>query len=158
MIAEISAVIGTLNAVNSAVSTLKQSGSNAQSLGQALNRLATASKNIDQVKRQRKAGKVLTLQEATQLALAEKQIKDYERDLKDLCLVSGNAELYNRMKHLQAESKRALEEQERAERKKRVQRAQTMEDITVGVAIAAMLVALLGLFGYIYLTATGRIN
>ena len=158
MIAEISAVIGTLNAVNSAVSTLKQSGSNAQSLGQALTRLGTASKNIEKVKQQRKAGKVLTIQEATQLALAEKQVRDYERQLKDLCYLSGNADLYNRMKQLQAESKRALEEQERAERKKRVQRAQTMEDITVGVAIAAMLVALLGLFGYIYLTATGRIN
>lgn len=158
MIAEISAVIGTLNAVNSAVSTLKQSGSNAQSLGQALNRLATASKNIDQIKRQRKAGKVLTLQEATQLALAEKQIKDYERDLKDLCLVSGNAELYNRMKQLQAESKRVLEEQELAARRKRVQKAQMMEDVTIAVSIGVMIVLLLGLFSYIYLSATGRIN
>ena len=158
MIAEISAVIGTLNAVNSAVSTLKQSGSNAQSLGQALTRLGTASKNIEKVKQQRKAGKVLTIQEATQLALAEKQVRDYERQLKDLCYLSGNADLFNRMKQLQAESKRALEEQELAARRKRVQKAQMMEDVTIAVSIGVMLVLLLGLFGYIYLSATGRIN
>jgi predicted RNA-binding protein with EMAP domain len=147
-----------LNAVNSAVSTLKQSGSNAQSLGQALNRLAAASKNIDQVKRQRKAGKVLTLQEATQLALAEKQIKDYERELKDICYISGNADLFNRMKQLQAESKQAIEKQEKAIKRKKIQRAQTLEDVGLALAIGVLLLFVMGIFGFIYLAHTGRLN
>jgi|TARA_A100001011_G_C13979739_1_gene702781 methylphosphotriester-DNA--protein-cysteine methyltransferase len=158
LIAEISAILGTLNAVNSAVSTIKQTGDNASQLGQALNRLGVASRAIDKVKQQKQNGAILTLQEATQLALAEKQLKDYERDLKDLCYISGNADLYNRMKQLQADSKKAQEDKKIAERKRRVKRAQTFEEITLAVSIVFLIVVLTGIFGFIYLSLTGRIS
>lgn len=158
MIAEISAILGTLNAVNSAVSTLKQTSANANSLGRALTRLGTASKAIETVKAQRKAGKILSLQEATQLALAEKQLADYERELKDICFISGNAPLYNRMKQLQAESRQAVEKEQKAIKRKKLQRAQTLEDVGLALAIGVLVLLVMGIFGFIYLAHTGRLN
>ena len=158
MIAEISAILGTLNAVNSAVSTIKQTSSNAQSLGSALGRLGVASKEIDKVKARRKAGHVLSIQEATQLALAEKQLADYERQLKDICYISGNADLFNRMKQLQAESRRALEDQQKAELRRKARRDQTIEDVGLAVSVVVLLLVLLGIFGFIYLAHTGKIS
>ncbi len=158
MIAEISAILGTLNAVNSAVGTLKQTSANANSLGRALTRLGSASKAIEKVKAQRKAGKILSIQEATQLALAEKQLADYERELKDICYISGNAPLYNRMKQLQAESRQAVEKEQKAIKRKKLQRAQTLEDVGLAVAIGVLVLLVIGIFGFIYLAHTGRLN
>lgn len=158
MIAEISAILGTLNAVNSAVNTVKQTSSNAHSLGTALTRLGVASKAIDRVKAQKKAGKPLSIQDATKLALAEKQLADYERELKDICYISGNADLFNRMKQLQAESKQAIEKQEKAIKRKKIQRAQTLEDVGLALAIGVLLLFVMGIFGFIYLAHTGRLN
>ena len=158
MIAEISAILGTLNAVNSAVSTLKQTSTNANSLGKALTRLGSGSKAIENVKAERKAGKILSIQEATQLALAEKQLADYERELKDICYISGNAPLYNRMKQLQAESRHAVEKEQKALRRKQLQRAQTMEDVGIALAIGALLLVIIGIFGFIYMAHTGRLG
>jgi len=156
LIAEISAILGTLNAVNSAVSTIKQTSSNAQSLGSALGRLGVASKEIDKVKAWRKAGHILSIQEATQLALAEKQLADYERQLKDICYISGNADLFNRMKQLQAESRRALEDKQKAELRRKAKRDQTIEEIGIALSIGVLILIVIGIFGFIYLTHTGR--
>lgn len=158
MIAEISAILGTLNAVNSAVSTIRTTSSNANSLGTALTRLGVASKAIDRVKLEKKAGKILSLNEATQLALAEKKLADYERELKDLCLISGNAPLYNRMKELQADSKKALELQQNSERRKKIQRDKVLEDVGIAVAIGVLILLLLGMFTFIYLGYTGKLK
>lgn len=158
MIAEISAILGTLNAVNSAVSTIRTTSSNANSLGTALTRLGVASKAIDRVKLEKKAGKILSLNEATQLALAEKKLADYERELKDLCLISGNAPLYNRMKELQADSKKALELQQNSERRKKIQRDKVLEDVGIAVAIGVLILILLGMFTFIYLGYTGKLK
>jgi len=158
LIAEISAILGTLNAVNSAVSTIRTTSSNANSLGTALTRLGVASKAIDRVKLEKKAGKILSLNEATQLALAEKKLADYERELKDLCLISGNAPLYNRMKELQADSKKAIELQQNSERRKKIQRDKAIEDVGIAVAVGVLVLLVLGILAFVYLGATGKLK
>ena len=139
MIAEISAIIGTLNAVNSAVSTLKQTSSNAQGLGNALHKLSVASTAIDRVKADKNRGIVLTLKDAAELALAEKQVADFERQLKDICLFSGNGDLYKRMKSLQAESKKNMAKATIQARRKKAQRQQLIEEVSLGILIFILL-------------------
>lgn len=153
MIAEISAIMGTLNAVNSAVSTLKQTSNNAQGLGQALHRLSVASTAIEQVKQDKKNGGILSLADASQLALAEKRVADFERELKDICVLTGNADLFKRMKQLQAESKRKMVRAELIAKRKKHKRNQLWEEIYLGTALFIMLGSLLALALYIAIKA-----
>ena len=149
MIAEISAIMGTLNAVNSAVSTLKQTSSNAQGLGNALHRLSVATTAIERVKQDQNNGGILSLADASKLALAEKQVVDFERELKDLCIFTGNGELYNRMKQLQAESKRKMVRAELNAKRNKHKRAQFWEEIYIGTALFISLGGLIALTIYI---------
>jgi len=139
MIAEISAILGTLNAVNSAVGTLKQTSNNAQGLGNALHKLSIASTAIDRVKADKARGTVLTLKDASELALAEKQVAEFERQLKDICLFSGNGDLYKRMKSLQAESKKNVAKASIQARRKKAQRQKLIEEISLGVLMFVIL-------------------
>jgi ribosomal protein S9 len=105
MIAEVSAVLGTLNAVNGAINTLRETRSNIDSVSRVFSRVTDAAQGIAEVEEKARTGKlILSQQEAMQIAMAKKHITDYDRQLKDLFLMTGNMDTYTHMKQLQRDS------------------------------------------------------
>ena len=80
MIAEVSAVLSTLNAVNGAINTLRETKSNVDSVSRIFSKVSTAAEKIAEVEEKAKQGKIeLSTNEAMQIAMAKKQMIDYEK-------------------------------------------------------------------------------
>ena len=91
--------------------------------------------------------------QALQIALQSKQLRDNEKELKDLLIYSGNAQVWEEM---MAERLRMTKERKAAElavqRKKEKDRAAMAEMIMIGMyGIAAILVAIPVVYGLIYI-------
>ena len=141
MIAEISAVLGTLNAVNGAISTLRETKSNVDSLSRVFGRVTTAASSIAEVEAKAKSGKItLSQKDAMEIDMAKKRIADYDRQLKDIFLMTGNMQTYEEMKRLQATSVAAAKK--RAARAKAQKNANKQEFVlyTKAIAISLLLV------------------
>ena len=141
MIAEISAVLGTLNAVNGAISTLRETKSNVDSLSRVFGRVTTAASSIAEVEAKAKSGKItLSQKDAMEIAMAKKRLADYDRQLKDIFLMTGNMQTYEEMKRLQATSVAAAKK--RAARAKAQKNANKQEFVlyTKAIAISLLLV------------------
>ena len=78
-----------------------------------------------------------------QIAMAKKQMIDYEKRLKDLFLISGNHETYNHMKKLQRDSiARARKRAAKAKAKKKARKAEIKEAalvLFIGIGILILL-------------------
>ena len=144
MIAEVSAVLSTLNAVNGAINTLRETKSNVDSVSRIFSKVSTAAEKIAEVEEKAKQGKIeLSTNEAMQIAMAKKQMIDYEKRLKDLFLISGNHETYNHMKKLQRDSvARARKRAAKAKAKKKARKAEIKEAalvLFIGIGILILL-------------------
>jgi hypothetical protein len=105
MLAEVTAVIGALNAVNGAISTLKETKSNVDSISRVFGKVTQAASGLAEVEEKVKTGKlVLSTTDAMKISMAKKQVADYEKQLKDLFIYSGNGDMYNEMKKIQITS------------------------------------------------------
>ena len=108
MLAEVTAVIGALNAVNGAISTLKETKSNVDSISKVFGRVTQAATGLAAVEEKVRTGKlVLSTTDAMKISMAKKQVADYEKQLKDLFIYSGNGDMYNEMKKIQITSVQA---------------------------------------------------
>ena len=105
MLAEVTAVIGALNAVNGAISTLKETKSNVDSISRVFGKVTQAASGLAEVEEKVRTGKlVLSTTDAMKISMAKKQVADYEKQLKDLFIYSGNGDMYNEMKKIQITS------------------------------------------------------
>lgn len=105
MLAEVTAVIGALNAVNGAISTLKETKSNVDSISRVFGKVTQAASGLAEVEEKVRRGKlVLSTTDAMKISMAKKQVADYEKQLKDLFIYSGNGDMYNEMKKIQITS------------------------------------------------------
>ena len=136
MIAEVSAVLSTLNAVNGAINTLRETKSNVDSVSRIFSKVSTAAEKIAEVEEKAKQGKIeLSTNEAMQIAMAKKQMIDYEKRLKDLFLISGNHETYNHMKKLQRDSVARAKKRAKKARKAELKEAALVLFIGIGILI-----------------------
>jgi hypothetical protein len=105
MLAEVTAVIGALNAVNGAISTLKETKSNVDSISRVFGKVTQAASGLAEVEEKVRTGKlVISTTDAMKISMAKKQVADYEKQLKDLFIYSGNGDMYNEMKKIQITS------------------------------------------------------
>ena len=116
MIGEVAAVLGALKALNEGIATLRESAGNAQSLQSIVGRWGSAQEQYNDVERA-KAGK-MSYKEALAMESAKRQLANFDRQLKDICLMQGQGELYNSIKTRMEES-RIAHEKEVARIKKR---------------------------------------
>ena len=91
----IKGVLDSLSALNSAFSTIKESGGNAGSLVGLISRYVTVEEEISKVEED-KAG-VLSVKESLQLQVARRQSETFSRQLKDALLLSGQADQWNQI-------------------------------------------------------------
>ena len=116
MLGEVAAVLSALKALNEGLATLKESASHGKSLQGLVGKWGEANEKYQDVERS-KAGK-MSYKEALAMESAKRQLENFDRQFKDICLLQGQGDLYNSVKNRMLESQRA-HEREVAELKKR---------------------------------------
>ena len=85
MIAEISAVVGILKALNDGIATVKESGDHLSGLSGLFTSLTDSKVAVESIEEATKAGDhVLTQEEALELAWAKNAIREREKELKKI--------------------------------------------------------------------------
>ena len=85
MIAEISAVVGILKALNDGIKTVKESGDHLSGLSGLFTSLTDSKVAVESIEEATKAGDhVLTQEEALELAWAKNAIREQEKELKKI--------------------------------------------------------------------------
>ena len=85
MIAEISAVVGILKALNDGIATVKESGDHLSGLSGLFTSLTDSKVAVESIEEATKAGDhVLTQEEALELAWAKDAIRQHEKELKKI--------------------------------------------------------------------------
>ena len=85
MIAEISAVVGVLKALNDGIATVKESGDHLSGLSGLFTSLTDSKVAVESIEEATKAGDhVLTQEEALELAWAKDAIRQHEKELKKI--------------------------------------------------------------------------
>ncbi len=111
MIGEVATVITALKALNDGIATLRETGQNASSLQGIIGRFASAQEQYNDVEKA-KAGK-MSYKEALAMESAKRQLENFDRQLKDICLLQGQGDLYNAIKRRMEEARLAHEKEVR---------------------------------------------
>ena len=109
MIGEVAAVLSALKALNDGIQTIKQSAGNAGDLQSLIGRYAGASEKYRDVEKAR-TGR-MSYKEALAMESAKRQLLNFDRQLKDICLMQGQGDLYNSIKTRMEESRIAHEKE-----------------------------------------------
>ena len=100
MIGEVVAVLSALKALNDGIATVKEGKGNLDSI---LGNWAEADEKYNEVEKA-KAGK-LGYKDALKMESAKRQLANFDRQLADICIMQGQADLYTAIKSRIAESK-----------------------------------------------------
>ena len=109
MIGEVAAVLSALKALNEGLATLKESAGHGKSLQGLVGKWGEASEKYNDVERA-KAGK-MSYKEALAMESAKRQLENFDRQFKDICLIQGQGDLYNSVKARMEESRLAHEKE-----------------------------------------------
>ena len=120
MLGEVSACLAALKTVNSAISIIKQSTAHASDISGVLGHWANAQEKFQKADKARASGR-LSYKEAIALETAARQLKNFDQQLKDICYLQQQPDLYHSIKN-RIEISRV--EHEKAARKLRIKRAQ----------------------------------
>tara|TARA_Y100001963_G_scaffold157710_1_gene254721 strand:+ start:1954 stop:2406 length:453 start_codon:yes stop_codon:yes gene_type:complete len=129
VIGEVAAVLGALKALNDGINTIKQSAGHASDLQSIVGKWAGASEKYREVER-KKAGR-MSYKEALDMESAKRQLDNFDRQLKDICLMQGQGDLYTSIKQ-RMEDSRIAHAKEVA--RLRVQRKKLKEYFQLGLA------------------------
>lgn len=116
MLGEVAAVLSAMKALNDGLATLKESAGHGKSLQGLVGKWGEANEKYRDVERA-KAGK-MSYREALAMESAKRQLDNFDRQFKDICLLQGQGDLYNSVKNRMLESQKA-HEREIAEIKRR---------------------------------------
>jgi hypothetical protein len=125
MIAEISAAVAAVQAVNSAISSVKESAGHAGDLSAVIGRWADATEKAQAA--EKKGAGVMSYKEALQMESVTRQLANFDRQLQDICLLQGQGDLYRSIKQRMEESRLAHEKEVAKLRAKRKEFQKTMK-------------------------------
>ena len=109
MIGEVAAVLSALKALNDGINTIKQSAGNAGDLQSIVGRFAGAQEKYNEVEKA-KTGR-MSYKEALAMESAKRQLINFDRQLKDICLMQGQGDLYTPIKKRMEEARLAHEKE-----------------------------------------------
>ena len=109
MIGEVAAVISALKALNDGINTIREAGKNAQGLSSIVGKWGESQEKYNEVELA-KAGK-MSYKEALAMESAKRQLLNFDRQLKDICLMQGQGDLYTAIKTRMEESRLAHEKE-----------------------------------------------
>ncbi len=148
MIGEVAAVISALKALNDGINVIKQSAGNAGDLQAIIGRFAGASEKYQEVEKN-KAGR-MSYKEALAMESAKRQLLNFDRQLKDICLMQGQGDLYKDIKSRMEESRLAHEKEVKRLRKKRAEVRKMLQMAGAGLFLWVSCMGFIGLFAYLY--------
>ena len=131
VIESVAGVLAALKALNDGLNVLKETAGHGQSLQGLVSRWGEASEAYNDVERA-KAGK-MSYKEALAMESAKRQLENFDRQFKDICLMQNQGDLYNSVKRRMEESRIAHEKEVARIRKRR---KQIREWIALGATIA----------------------
>jgi len=139
-------MLAELAAANAAFAVIKQAVTNAGDVaraGSALTSFATAKEDLE--KRLRGKNKAAANQSDLEAFLALEQIKQYEKDLKEIMIYTGRPGLWGDWQAFQAEARKERREAElKAERRK-----EFMAEIVVGFLATIIFIGIVGTAVYV---------
>ena len=144
MIGEVAAVLTALKALNDGLSTLKESAGHAQSLQGLVGKWGDASEKYRDVEKN-KAG-AMSYREALAMESAKRQLENFDRQFKDICLLQGQGDLYTSVKNRIEESRIA---HEREVAKIKLRRKEINKMLKLGGTVAFAWVAFMS-FVYVF--------
>lgn len=147
MIAEISAAVAAVQSVNAAISSLKESAGHAGDLSSVVGRWADATEKAQAA--EKKGAGVMSYKEALQLESVTRQLANFDRQLQDICILQGQADLYRSIKKRMEESRLAHEKEVAKLRVKRREFQKTMK--LVGTILFAGISFMSIMLGALYL-------
>ena len=122
-VAVVTGVLSTLRSLNESLATIRESGANAGSLANLLGQYDEVQQKIQEVEKS-KAG-ILSIKESMQIQVAKRQSETLMQQLRDACLMSGQAHQFNeimkRIEDSKAAHERAVRELKLAKQKRRKQ-------------------------------------
>ena len=155
MIAEVSAVLSTLNAVNGALSTLRETKSNVQSISRVFSRVTSAQEGIATIEAEAAAGKRrLTPKQAMDIALAKRQIAEYDKEIKNIFLYAGAIDTYDDMKRIERQSVAAAIKRAKLQQANKIKKRQKTEIFL----LTSIIVVILGLISILGIAILIKIN
>ena len=130
MIGEVVAVLSALKALNDGIKTIKEGKGNLDSI---LGNWAEADEKYNEVEKA-KAG-AMSYKDALKMESAKRQLANFDQQLKDICMMQGQFDLYTSIKKRMEESRYAHEKELRIIKRRRLEFKKTMT--LVGTVIFA---------------------
>jgi hypothetical protein len=122
MIGEVVAVLSALKALNDGIKTVKEGKGNLDSI---LGNWAEADEKYNEVEKA-KAG-AMSYKDALKMESAKRQLANFDQQLKDICMMQGQFDLYTSIKRRMEESRYAHEKELRIIRKRRLEFKKAMK-------------------------------
>ena len=130
MIGDVVAVLSALKALNDGIATVKEGKGNLDSI---LGNWAEADEKYNEVEKA-KAG-AMSYKDALKMESAKRQLANFDQQLKDICMMQGQFDLYTSIKKRMEESRYAHEKELRIIKRRRIEFKKTMK--LVGTVIFA---------------------
>jgi hypothetical protein len=142
MIAEISAVVGILKALNDGIATVKESGDHLSGLSGLFTSLTDSKTAVESIEEATKAGDhVLTQEEALELAWAKNAIREHEKELKRITPKAVWRDMLMIQNKSLLDHKHKLEKIRLAKLKKQRQVGDTVKNIGATIVVLACFVS-----------------
>jgi len=122
MIGEVAMVLSAISALNQGIATLKEGKGNLDSI---CGRWAEASEQYNDVEKA-KAGK-MGYKDALKMESAKRQLANFDQQLKDVCMMQGQFDLYQSIKRRMEESRLQHEKDLRVLKKRKAEFRKTMK-------------------------------
>ena len=144
MIGEVAAVLSAISALNQGIATLKEGKGNLDSI---CGRWAEASEQYNEVEKA-KAG-AMGYKDALKMESAKRQLINFDRAFKDICLIQNQGDLYDSVKRRMDESRYAHEKELRLIKKRKAEFRKTMK--MIGTVVFAWVFFMVFLFAAIWM-------
>jgi hypothetical protein len=148
VIGEVAAVLSALKALNDGINVIKQSAGNAGDLQAVIGRFAGASEKYRDVEKAR-TGR-MSYKEALAMESAKRQLINFDRQLKDICLMQGQGDLYTSIKQRMEESRLAHEKEVARIRKQRQEFKKFMGMLGTGLFVWVVAMGFIWAFAWWY--------
>ena len=139
MIGEVAAVLSAISALNQGIATLKEGKGNLDSI---VGKWAEADEQYRDVEKS-KAG-AMSYKEALRMESAKRQLANFDQQLKDVCMMQGQYDLYTSIKKRMEESRYAHEKELRLIKIRKAEFKKTMK--LVGTVVFAWVFFMVLLF------------
>lgn len=148
MIGEVVAVLSALKALNDGIATVKEGKGNLDTI---LGSWAEADEKYNDVEKA-KAG-AMSYKDALKMESAKRQLANFDQQLKDICMMQGQYDLYKSIRSRMEESRHAHERELRILKKRKAEFRKTMK--LVGTALFAWVFFMIFLVAGIWMYRQG---